>query len=147
MTVIRWKPASASSKVDVNHNPWGDDYSPKTFSQEKSFYEFEPHTNIVETDNGYQISIELPGVKKEDVKISFLENVLTVKGEKKNSEKVDEDKYYRIERRFGSFERNFRLPNEIDAKNTKATFTNGVLGIDLTKKEEEKPKEISINVK
>jgi len=144
MTVIRWKPAQKTEKSESN---WLDNFESRDVSAEKSFYEFEPQTNLVEKEEGYEISIELPGVKKEDVKISFLENILTIKGDKKNEEKVDEKNYYRIERRFGSFERSFRLPTEIDVNQTKATFSNGILTIELAKKEEEKPKEISIKIK
>lgn len=144
MTVIRWKPAQ---KAEKTKDTWFDNFDSRDLNSEKSLYEFEPYTNLVEKDEGYEISIELPGVKKEDVKISFLENVLTVKGEKRNEEKVSEKNYVRTERRFGSFERSFRLPSEVDINQNKASFLNGILTIELAKKEEVKPKEISIKIK
>src|SRR5262245_58958718 len=84
-----------------------------------------PATDIVEESDGLKISLELPGLKPEDVKISLENFVLTVKGEKKQ---VVEEKgtVYRYERGYGSFERSFTLPNTVDAEKVSAGFENGV---------------------
>ena len=92
------------------------------------------------------ISAELPGLSKEDVKINIADDILTISGEKKQREKVEGNTYHRIERTYGKFQRNFSLPTHIQGDKVKAGFKDGVLTVTLPKKEEVKPKEISISV-
>ncbi len=104
-----------------------------------------PSTDIVEAGEGLKISLELPGLKPEDVKISLENFVLTVKGEKK--QQVEEKgTVYRYERSYGSFERAFTLPNTVDADKVSASFENGVLTVSIPKSEKAKPREIQVKV-
>ena len=91
--------------------------------------------------------MELPGLTKEDVKISFKDDVLTVSGEKKSEEKDEkkDDHYY--ERRYGKFQRAFRINSDVIVDKIDASFKDGVLMIDLPKAEIAKPKEIEVKVK
>jgi len=146
MAVIRWKSSQEAERSPFQRNFWFDNFSKRFLEPGSSMSIWEPLTNVVEKDDGYSITIELPGVKKEDVKITLVENSLTIKGEKKKEEKVEDKNYYRMERTFGSFQRTFHLPNEVDASKVKASFKDGILNISLVKKEEAKPKEISIKV-
>jgi HSP20 family protein len=104
-----------------------------------------PATDIVEQGDGLRISLELPGLKIEDVKITLENFVLTVKGEKKQ---VSEEKgtVYRYERSYGSFERSFTLPNTVDAEKVSASFENGVLIVSIPKSEKAKSREIQVKV-
>ena len=105
-----------------------------------------PLVDIKETKDDFVISAELPGVLKSDVKINIADDILTVSGEKKSAGKEEDHTLHRIERNYGKFQRNFTLPVHIDGSKVKASFKDGVLAINLPKKEEKKPKEISISV-
>ncbi|VGO16844.1 Spore protein SP21 [Pontiella desulfatans] len=107
-----------------------------------------PQFEIVETDDHYTVVAELPGIGKENVEIVVDENVLTVKGEKKAEERTEEKSYLFSERRYGSFERKFKLPDTVDQEAIKAGYENGVLTLTLPKKPEaKKPEPRRIEVK
>ena len=91
------------------------------------------HADLVETDTSYVVKADLPGVKKEDVKISYDHNVLTIAAERKEQTKKDTDRFHMEERRFGSFSRSFRLPQGIDHDATVAKFTEGELEVTVPK--------------
>jgi HSP20 family protein len=106
-----------------------------------------PAVDIVEHENAYLVSLELPGVRKEDVKITVANDVLTVKGEKKGEKESKGKNYHRIERTFGSFHRSFILPTMVRSDQIEASYDSGILTITLPKLEEAKPKEIEVKVK
>jgi HSP20 family protein len=85
-------------------------------------------------------------VDAKDVDVRVENNVLTLRGERKWSEDVQRESYHRVERAYGSFTRSFTLPNVVDTEKIKADFKDGMLKLVLPKKEEAKPKQISINV-
>ncbi len=103
-----------------------------------------PRVDISEDKDSFFATFELPGVKKEDVAINVDDGYLTVKGEKKSEEKVEEKNYHRTERTYGSFERSFRLGDGINIKKIDAAFADGLLKVTLPKSEKAKPVEISI---
>lgn len=90
---------------------------------------FSPVTDLAETDKEYQITLELPGLSEKDVEIFLDNDVLTIKGEKKQEER----NYHYIERRYGSFYRSIQLPSKVNAEKIQASFKNGVLSITLPK--------------
>ena len=104
-----------------------------------------PSVDITEDKDRYEITVEIPGVRKEDVKVNIHDNILTIEGEKKGSTEKKEGSSYRSERYFGKFSRSFTLNSEIDADKVKADFENGVLKIALPKSEKVKPRQITIN--
>lgn len=105
-----------------------------------------PTVDICEDKEAVKIYTELPGIKKEDVKINVEEGMLTIKGERKFSDEKRKGDYYRIERSYGMFSRSFSLPTNVEPEKIKANMKDGVLEILLPKKEEAKPKEIEIHV-
>lgn len=105
-----------------------------------------PRVDVVEQKDAYMIKAELPGVSKNDVKIVLQENVLTIKGEKKQESEQKDSDYHRIERSYGTFERSFTLPTGVRSDKIDATYKDGVLTITLPKAEEAKPKEIEVKV-
>jgi HSP20 family protein len=107
-------------------------------------YKWRPSTDISETDEGFEVRAELPGVTKDDVHISVKDNLLTIKGEKRQEKTDDSKDYRRVERHYGSFERKFSLPPKVEADSIKAEFKDGVLTLSIPKPEEVKPKEIPI---
>jgi HSP20 family protein len=105
-----------------------------------------PSVDISETESEYQIKAEIPDVKKEDVKVTLEDGVLTIQGERKHEKEEKGKKYHRIERSYGSFVRTFSLPDVIDDDKVKAEFKDGVLNLHLPKSEKAKPKAIDVKV-
>lgn len=108
---------------------------------------FVPATDIEETDKEFRIVFELPGMEKNDIKVSVEDNVLTVSGERKERSEEKNKNFVRSEIRCGSFSRSFSLPRTVDVQNVAADYKDGLLTITLQKTEEAKPKEIEIKVK
>jgi HSP20 family protein len=105
-----------------------------------------PSCDIYETENQIVVKAELPGVKKNEVKVSIENNTLTISGERKLEEETKRENYHRIERTYGQFMRVFTLPPTVDTGKVNATFEDGVLRVTLPKREEAKPKAIDIKV-
>jgi len=103
-----------------------------------------PAVDVVENKEGVRITVELPGVKPEDVKLSVENSVLTIRGEKRAGYEEKTDRMHRFERQYGSFERTFSLPSTVDVEHVEARYDNGVLTVDLPKAERAKPKQIEI---
>ena len=106
---------------------------------------FKPPLDWCEDEGHCSVQLELPGMKKEEVKISLEENVLTIRGEKKREELLDKEEYRRVERNFGVFERSFMLPKEIREDAICAEMKNGILKIRIQKTEKVEPHKITIN--
>jgi HSP20 family protein len=103
-----------------------------------------PQTDLVETDENFQLRLDVPGMSKEDIDISLQNGTLTVSGER-TSERTDEgEDYVRVERAFGTFHRTFTLPDAVDADNIEATYEDGVLSIHVPKTEESTRRQIEI---
>lgn len=106
-----------------------------------------PSCDIYETKGEIVVKAEIPGIKKEDLKVSLQDNRLTLSGERKFEEETKRENYHRIERSYGAFARSFTLPASVDAKKISAEFKDGVLEVKLPKREEAKPQEVNIAVK
>lgn len=108
--------------------------------------EWIPLVDIVEDDREYLIKAELPEMRKEDVKVTVENGVLTISGERKLEKEEKGKKYHRIERAYGSFVRSFTLPDDADADKVSAEFKDGVLKVHVAKSEAAKPKQIEVKV-
>lgn len=106
-----------------------------------------PAVDVVEHDDSFVIEAELPGMNKDDIKISVANDVLTIRGEKKIEKEDKKKNYHRTERSYGGFTRTFTLPANVKADKVEAEFNNGVLNITVPKSEEAKPKQIDVKVK
>lgn len=106
-----------------------------------------PAIDVVEKDNEYAISAELPGLDEKDVDVSVSEDMLTIKGEKKEEKEEKAKNYYLSERRYGSFQRTFQLPPGVDAERIEANFQKGVLRVTLPKTPEARRKEKKIEIR
>lgn len=109
---------------------------PSVFGTSAAPAPISPQTDIKETASEIVITTELPGLAEEDVTLSLDGNLLSIKGEKKTEEKRDEDNFHLVERRYGSFQRAFRLPETIDEEQVDAKLGNGVLKVTVAKKPE-----------
>ncbi|MBL8237636.1 MAG: Hsp20/alpha crystallin family protein [Bryobacterales bacterium] len=105
-----------------------------------------PSVDILETENELVVKADLPEVKLEDISIHLENGILSLKGERKFEHKEDKAGYHRLERGYGSFARNFSLPDTVDAEKVNAAFKDGVLTITLPKKEIAKPRAIKVNI-
>ena len=108
--------------------------------------EWAPLVDISEDDKEHLIKAELPEVKKEDVKVTAEEGTLTITGERKFEKEEKGKKYHRVERSYGSFVRNFSLPDDASAAKVRAEFKDGVLSVHLAKTQKAKPQQIEVKV-
>ena len=106
--------------------------------------EWTPPVDIFESRDAFVLKLEVPEVDKESIDIKIHENELTIKGERRLESGVDPENYYRMERGYGTFTRSFTLTKSIDAQSIKAGLKDGILRIELPKKEEVRPKQIRI---
>lgn len=107
---------------------------------------FSPSVNSREVDDAYFIEIDLPGIKKDEISIDVKDSVLTISGERKVKEETKEESYYKIESKYGKFERSFTLPKNVNLDKITATSTDGVLEVIIPKQEilTSQPKKIDI---
>ena len=103
-----------------------------------------PAMDVYETDEKVVVTVELPGIKAEDVEVSVEDSTLTVSGVRESASEVTEESYHRVERRHGSFSRAVSLPPQVDTGKVDARFDDGVLAIEVPKVEKAKPKKIQI---
>ena len=104
----------------------------------------EPAVDVIDKKDKLIVKVELPGVDKDDVKISLAENNLTIQGEVKKDEEIKKEDYYYRERAYGNYARTISLPIEVDKEKINAKFKNGILEVTMPKKPEVQPKEITI---
>ncbi len=147
MTLVKWYPAREMSRIEnefdsvfrfLNNRLFGES------GEENENVLWTPATDIIENQKSYVLKLDLPGVEKDNVKISYKEGVLTVSGERKNESEEKSGKYFRVERTFGGFSRSFTLPELIKQDEITASFKNGMLTVEIPKAEEAKPFEIKI---
>ncbi len=107
---------------------------------------WQPPVDIFEDAESLVIKAELPGIDQKDIDVRIEDNTLTLRGERKHDQEVRKENYHRVERYYGSFQRSFSLPATIDQEKVKASCDRGVLTVILPKKEEKKPKQITVEI-
>ncbi len=105
-----------------------------------------PPIDLYEKKDEIIAKVELPGLEKDEVQVNITDNLLTIKGEKKREEEIEEEDYYRAERSYGSFSRSVDLPKEVQVEKARASFKNGILEVRLPKSDEAKKKETKVKV-
>ena len=146
MAIMRWRPYGNLINIQDEMNRLFDDFfvrAPVKGAEGR----WNPAVDISEDADNLFVDVEVPGMKKEDIKVSLEHNVLSLRGEKRQAKEVSEENYHRWERSYGSFARSFELPVPVQSDKIKASYRDGVLHIALPKAEEVKPKEIPIEVK
>jgi len=143
MALVRWNPIGTLAGMEIDRlQQMFANLETEAFNQA-----WVPAVDIYETDaHEVVIKAELPDVRKEDIGVTFENNVLTLTGERKQETAGRREQFQRVERRFGSFSRSFTLPASVDAGNISAAYKDGVLTIRLPRREEAKPKQINVNV-
>ena len=141
MAIVRWEPARdlASMEIDRLNRMFSN------FFDDQLGRNWTPAVDIYETDNQEVVlKAELPDMKREDLSITFENQVLTIRGERKLDETVRRDRYQRFERAYGTFSRSFTIPATVDAARISASYKDGVLTVRLPQREEAKPKQIEV---
>src|SRR3982751_4887997 len=140
MALVRWSPVSQLAGMEVDRlNRMFDELYQDSFARGWS-----PAVDIYETDaREVVIKAELPDMKREDIAVTFENNVLTLKGERK-AEEISRDRFQRVERFHGTFSRSFTLPATVDPGNISATYKDGLLTVRLPQRSEAKPKQIVV---
>ena len=140
MALVRWDPIHdlAGFEIDRLNRMFSDLYNESTSRA------WVPPVDIYEADNReLVIKAELPDMKREQISVTFEDNVLTLKGERAESE-VSQGRFRRVERRSGTFSRSFTLPNTADPSGITASYKDGVLTVRIPQREEAKPKQIAV---
>jgi HSP20 family protein len=106
-----------------------------------------PSIDVFEKGDNFEVKVELPGMKQEDVDVSVSDDTLTIKGERMPESRVKEDDYYRSEIAYGSFYRSIALPSSVDTKNIEAVYEDGILRVTLQRAAGAKPKKVNVQVK
>ena len=138
MAIIRWDPfremTSLQGQVDrLVDSMWS--------GRQESWV---PAVDVFDEHDAVVLKAELAGMKPDDIQIEVEDNVLTIKGERTFSEKVDDERYYRVERRFGSFQRSLALPQDVRANETQAAYEDGILEVRVPKAPAEQPRRIEV---
>lgn len=152
MAIVKWKNKNL-------YDPWADLKSLQSEINELFNFDRLPSTtglfersvtpaiDFVEKENEYTVTCELPGLEEKDIDISLASNVLTIKGNKMSDREEKKEKYYKREIWNGSFQRTLSLPAMVDAEKISASLKDGMLTVSLPKKEEMKPRQISVKIK
>ncbi len=143
MNVMRWEPFEAVDAM-FNRLPFFGFGRPRLGKGE--YFEWSPTVDISETDTEYLIRAALPAVRKEDVKVTYEDGLLTLSGERRQEEREKDEKFHKIESYYGNFLRSFALPDAIEAEAIKAESRDGVLTIHVPKAKTEMKKATTIKV-
>lgn len=145
-TVVRYEPFRGLSALHDQVNRLFSESLHRGQTEESAITTWAPAVDIYETPNELVVKADLPDVNEKEIDIRVENNLLTVRGERKFEKNVSEDNYLRVERTYGSFSRSFSLPNTINAEAIKAEYKNGVLTVNLPKREESKPRQVKVSV-
>jgi HSP20 family protein len=114
--------------------------------EKMTLVDWAPLVDVIEHEKEYVIKAELPDIKREDVKVTVQDDVITISGERTREKEEKGKKFHRIERAYGAFSRSFTLPEDADPAKVSAEFKNGVLNVHLAKSEKAKPKTVEVSV-
>jgi HSP20 family protein len=147
MALVRWEPVREISSIQSEMNRlFNSFFDTPTTGNGSATRRWLPAMDVVESDDHFVLTADLPGLGEEDVNIEIEENVLTVSGERKAEHEDKREGFVRVERSYGSFRRSLTLPEGVDAEAVSANFDKGVLEIRIPKPEQRKPRKVEIQV-
>lgn len=144
MSLVRWDPFAELQSVFGPLMSRATGLSPRLSHNGDLTFEWSPSSDISETDKEYVIRAQLPGVRKEDIKVNLQEGMISIEGERRQEKEEKGEKYHRVESVYGSFARSFSLPDNIKADAVRSDYKDGVLTVHIPKVEKEKPKTIAV---
>ena len=144
MTLTRWSPVRDLAAIEVDRL---NRMFEAAFSGEPlAGGTWVPAVDVYETtEKDVIVKADVPDIKREDLKVTFENNVLTIEGERKFGTETTHEQYHRMERGYGAFRRSFTLPATVDAARVEATYADGVLTVKLPRREESRPRQIQVN--
>jgi HSP20 family protein len=143
--INRWEPSRGATTLQEQINRVFADMLERA-GEESNLTPWAPAVDIFETENELVVKADLPDVNPQDLDIRVENNILTIRGERKFENKVNEENYLRVERAYGSFSRSFSMANSVKSDAIRADYQNGVLTLSIPKREEAKPTQIKVNV-
>jgi HSP20 family protein len=147
MAIVRWEPVRELTTLQSEMNRlFNTFFDTPTSGDGAPARRWVPAMDLVEHDDHFVLTADLPGVTQEDVSIEVQADVLTISGERKTSQESSGTGYYRLERSTGAFSRTLTLPEGVDPEAVEASFANGVLEVRIPKPEQRKPRRVSISV-
>ncbi len=148
MSLVKWDPFVELEDVSKQLNRIFNKFPSRTEPGREllTLADWQPNVDISETDTAYLIKGEIPGVKKEDIKVNIENGMITMSGERKQEKEETNKKFHRIERSYGSFMRSFRLPDNVDESAIKAEFKDGMLNVTMPKSTQAKTKSTNVTV-
>lgn len=148
MNLVKWDPFKELEEVSTRLNRlFGRPALPAESDREMlSLADWMPSVDISETESAYLIKAEIPGVDKNDVKVTIEDGMLTIQGERKQEKEEKDKKYHRIERSYGSFMRSFRVPDDADESAVKAEFKDGLLNVTLNKSKKSRSNAVNVSI-
>ena len=146
MQLVKWNPMRDMLNLNGRADRFFNDFFyPSRGVLPSRELDWNPRVDIYEEEEAIVLKAELPGVEKDKIVVDVKDRVLTLKGERSSYSDVKEENYYRRERTFGSFERRFNLPDNVDAEKITADYKDGVLKVDIPKPEETKQRKITVH--
>jgi HSP20 family protein len=146
MNLVTWDPyRELSTLQDRVSRIFGASPIRRDRDEEMSLGTWIPPVDIVEEKDRILMTAELPGFQEKDIEVQMEGGVLTLRGERKSESEKEGRTFHRMERSYGQFVRSFTLPSNVDRENIKANFSNGLLQIEMPKREEAKPRQIKIS--
>ncbi len=146
MALVRWEPFRELAALQNEMGRWMNQFAGATPGGNGQSSTWLPAVDVWETENELVLSFDLPGIQEDQISVELDDTVLTVSGQREREERETGDRFYRYERRFGTFQRSVSLPPGVNEDDIKATYRNGVLEVRVPKPEEQKPKRIQIGV-
>ena len=144
--ITRWDPFRELAQLQDRVNRLFQETGSAQHDEGLTTTSFVPPVDIYETEHNIVLKVEVPGVEQKDLDIRIENNTITIRGERKFEKEVKEENFHRVERRYGSFQRSFSLPNIVNTESVSADYENGLLQVTLAKRAEAKPKQIKVNV-
>lgn len=144
MTLVKFEPLKELETLNERMQRYFDDFPSFGFDFNNSF---SPRIDISDDEKNVIVEAEIPGVKKDDLKITLKDNILTIKGEKKLEKEKKGKNFYRSERSYGSFQRSFTLPVDVDSNKIDAKYNDGTLTLKMEKLKPEPTKIKEIEIK
>ena len=144
MALVRWEPFRELDALQNEMGRWMSQLSGGITPGNGQSSTWLPAVDVWETEKELVLSFDLPGIAEDEIAVELEDNVLTVSGRRERTSEHSSDRFYRFERRFGTFSRSVTLPAGVNEKDIEADYTNGVLEIRVPKPEQQKPRRIQI---
>lgn len=144
-SLVRFTPRNDLRRMQRDFDRLFNSFFPSETEEDGNVVSWTPRLDVVETNDAFEVEMDIPGVEKDDITINVQDGILSISGERSSREVNEEDNMVRVERHAGRFYRSFSLPTKINDSKIEATHKNGVLHVKLPKVEESKPRKIKIS--